>query len=29
MGWCHALGFFDRSPPQHTVIRAARESGAA
>ena len=27
MGWCHALGFLDRAPPQHTVI--TRDAGAA
>jgi hypothetical protein len=21
MGWCHALGFLDRAPPRHTMIR--------
>jgi hypothetical protein len=28
MGWCHALGFLDRTPPRHTVIGNAHESGA-
>jgi fatty acid desaturase len=28
MGYCHALGFFDRKPPQYTVIQGERQAAA-
>jgi len=28
MGWCHALGFFDRSPPTYTTLGNRAESAA-